>query len=156
VEFPDYVDKPALRVLADITASQSYGFLLTCNITDTSLCLFYVEKAESTIIGRIVVLADAEHVVESVLAHLGGWLGEDSLARDDDPRIARLPGRELEIWVFGQLEVDILVIGGAKPDAFVFDGSKAERADMRAVVDAGCQIPGWDRGEVGDNALMIL
>ncbi len=86
--------------------------LAAVDVANAARAVLHAEKRETTVVGRIVVLADAYHVFEARLTNFVGAyfvVGEFGFAFHDNPALARLPSGKLELGIRLKLEPYVFV-----------------------------------------------
>ena len=76
--------------------------LAAVDVANAARAVLHAEKRKTAVVGRIVVLADAYHVLEARLTNfIGAYLvvGEFGFAFHDNPAFARLPPGKLELGI---------------------------------------------------------
>lgn len=121
-----------------------------------SACLD-AKEGKASIVGAAVVLANADHMLESSFAYSIAHLVivcQIRRARKDDPALAGLPAGELELGMSFELEPNILVARGAKPEFPGVCHGKRERAYARLGgvinVDSG-KVPRGHAAQIRDD-----
>lgn len=86
--------------------------LAAVDVANAARAVLHAEKRKTAIVGRIVVLADAYHVLEARLTNfIGAYLvvGEFGFAFHDNPAFARLPPGKLELGIRLKLAPNVFV-----------------------------------------------
>lgn len=86
--------------------------LAAVDVANAACAVLHAEKRETAVVGRIVVLADAYHVLEARLTNfVGAYLvvGELGFAFHNNPALARFPPGKLELGIRLKLAPNVFV-----------------------------------------------
>ena len=89
---------PTLRFGAGLERERTFAAV---DVAHVGYAVSYAEIHQAVIVWRIVVFADARHVLETCLAQRsagGSVIGKICLAGYDNPIFARLPAGQFEFW----------------------------------------------------------
>lgn len=132
---------PTLRFGAGLERERTFAAV---DVAHVGYAVSYAEIHQAVIVWRIVVFADARHVLETCLAQRsagGSVIGKICLAGYDNPIFARLPAGQFEFWVVRELAIHVFVARGGKPELALLGCGEAERPHARlrgiALVDRG-------------------